>query len=458
VRAISSPGADEGGADGVAIDGRLASQIHQAAVDAAQQVVRNPKLAVTCRPGEDERSCARGFIDRFAARAFRRPLAATERDRLLALFDLGRAQGFGAGVGLVVQAALQSADFLYRTELGSDDPAAGGVRPSIYERAAMLSFFLLESVPDEELWRTATTGALANPGALEAQVARLLSLPRAQESLVGVLSHAFGLHRVLTSETMAAGFDEALRRSMHDEARRFLQAVLLSGGTVRDLFTSRQTHADARMAQLYGLPASGAARSLAADRWSGILTRPGVVAGLRAGNRSVFRGLFVRSHALCERLPAPPGDLDTAALERLESARTERQKVAVRAGTPACAGCHALIDPMGLALEHYDEIGRYVTSREGAAVDASGELRGTDVDGPFGNAVELSDRLGRSRAAAACVARHLTAAATGRRVHEPAACPDRSVPDPATATLMDAVRAIATGPRILERNATGGQP
>lgn len=456
VEGIKTPGAgqNEGAPDALGVDGRLVSQLHQSAGAIGQQVAREPQRAVTCKAGQDERACAGGFIDRFVARAFRRPLAADERQRLLALYDLGRVESFGAGLGVVVQATLQSADFLYRTELGAGDASGGTRRLSPYEQAAALSFFLLNSVPDDELWQAASSGALSSPRELEAQASRLLALPRVRETLVGVLARSFGLHRVLAAEAATVGFDQAMRKSMHDEASRFLHSLVSNGGTIEDLFTSRQTSGDARMAQIFGTAID--ASMLAPDRWSGILTRPGFVAGLPSGNRSVFRGLIIRSRVLCTHLPPPPGDLDASALARLASARNEREKVGVRAGTPACAGCHALMDPLGLSLEHYDEIGRYVTTREGGPVDASGTLAGTDVDGPFRNAVELSDRLGGSAVVAACLLSQIRTAATGRREDEAAGCQGPAAS--ANLALTAAFRAIATGPLVRDRSLTGDAP
>lgn len=463
VGAIRTPGRDRYAlfteVDRLGIDGRLTAQIEQAAAGVAAQVAKGVDLAVTCKAGEDPRECARGFIDRFVPRAYRRQLTVPERDALLALFDLGRQEDFGTGIATIVEATLQSAGFLYRTELGADERGAG---LTAYEMASALSFFLLDSVPDEPLWTTAHDGSLLMPGKLEAQVDRLLALPRVRERLLEVMGRWFRINDALAAKAEVAGFDDPLRRSMHEDVKRFLRSLLAADGTLGDLFGSRQAFPDAAMTKVYGLPSgrSDQAQTLDANRWSGILTRPGVVAGLPSGNRTVFRGLFVRTRILCGVLSEPQPGTDVTVSGTITERSTEREKVAVRARTSPCGACHGLMDPLGLALEHYDEIGRYVTAREGTPVDASGTLTGTDdVDGPFSNAVDLSKRLGGSSTVAACALAHLAAAAMVRAPDQEVDCQRATLPRlKGSLKLNDIVRLVATRAALRERPATGASP
>jgi hypothetical protein len=199
---------------------------------------------LACGPAEAAPVCLERFVRSFGARAFRRPLDPVEAEALLRVAK-GQIDQAGA-VMAVVQAVLQAPSFLYRVELG-----AAGARPgaevalSPYERAAALSFVLLDSVPDAELWQAAVSGALADGSALEKQVDRLLALPRVREHLTDVLFEWLGTPSVQSVDRpreYAAVFNMTLHRAIYEETAGSLDDLLWSGrdGTWGELFRSRR--------------------------------------------------------------------------------------------------------------------------------------------------------------------------------------------------------------------------
>lgn len=451
VPAIATPGRSDyefiSRADRFPIDGQMASVFQSAARAVATQVAATPSAFVVCG-GKSNDACARDFITGFASRAFRRKLTDDDQAALMKLYAAGAASGFGDGISLVVEGVLQSADFLYRTELG--DATASLTSEEI---AGQLSFLLLDSVPDAELWQAAERGDLSQPAGRRAQVERLLTAPAVRDNVSRILGDWLGTAQVSTVETDAAELTDDLRASIRADMDWLLRSLVERNAPVSELFVSRASRPDARVAALYGAtPATGSTPVTLDARWTGVLARPGLVATLAPTNRSVHRGVFVLKQVLCRELTPPPPTLDTSS--PLRSATTERERVAVRASLPTCTACHAQIDPLGLSFEHYDAIGRYVAEREGEPVDASGTLLGTDVDGPFADVVDLEARFARSNDVAACLGAQLMGYALGQPSTSSACADSQPAAGPETG-LLDLVRQIALSPATSVRSSGG---
>jgi hypothetical protein len=407
----------------------------------AAQAAGNLAKVLACGPAEAAPACLERFVRSFGARAFRRPLDAVEVEGLL---RVAKSQIDQAGAVLaVVQAVLQAPSFLYRVELGVPGARPGAeVALSSYERAAALSFFLLDSIPDAELWQAASSGALADAAGLERQVDRLLALPRVRAHLTDVLFGWLGTPSVQTVDRpreYAAVFNATLRRAIYEETLSWLDDLLWGGrdGTWAELFRSKRaiwstTHfAPEAMSRFYGVPFPAGMKGtfpveLPPER-AGVLARPGLIAFIPYSNRAVHRGKLLRTQFLCDEIPPPPPNLDTNSAATV--GKTERESAELRAKNNACAFCHGFLDPPGLAFEAYDAIGRYVPTVNKVAVDASGVLTGSDVDGPFTTLVEFSAKLAGSRKAQACVAKHLLSYAAGRALTEHHACEVERVVD-----------------------------
>jgi hypothetical protein len=268
---------------------------------------------------------------------------------------------------------------------------------------------------------------LATEAGVLAEVQRLLLLPTVQERVTALVAEVLGADKALTSARDAATFpelDQELRQAMTDEMNDFIQRNLFGGKPLSELFSSRQALVSDKLAAFYGVAHAGPPSlvELPADQRGGVLTRGATLLSLPTGSRSVHRGLFIAHHYLCRDLPEPPAAVQAQIEQTLALGLTERQMTDLRASKVDCAGCHALFDSLGLAFEHYDFIGKYLTERDGAAVDASGELSYTDVDGPFADAIALADRLATSRTVAVCLSQRLAGQVLGRALDQREGC------------------------------------
>jgi hypothetical protein len=393
---------------------------------------------VTCAAGKTERLCAQDFVDKFATRAFRRPLETTERDGLMAVYDSGvtNGTGFSTGIELVVSAVLQAPSFLYRTELGTGGTPGSKVQLTPYELASSVSFLMLNSVPDSELWQTAVDGTISDAAVLGRQVDRLLTLPKVQDNLTGVFLGWVGAQKVLTIEKtmddIAGGvFDATVRQSMMAETRQFASDILWKGGTIADIFQSKRAFVDKFMAGFYGVTYSGTGvMQVDLPNRPGLLTRAGLIASIKYGhNPEVFRGQVLRVNTLCGVIPERPPNINVDAFNAQYGGLSTRARIAVRAMQSQCNGCHVFMDTLGIAYDSYGALGQPVTQVNGVPPDPAGSLVNTDIDGPFADIVDLSKRLATSKQAEQCVAEQMATYAIGREIGPMtlASCADREI-------------------------------
>jgi hypothetical protein len=365
-------------------------------------------------------ACRAAFLAGFPRRAFRRPLTEPEAERVAAVFDAGAAsEGFAGGVQLAVELLLQSPQFLYREELGPiADPAAPTVRLGPFEIASQLSFLLTGTMPDPALFRAAENGELETADQVRAQALRLLSTERARETMRALIFQWLAvdhLDALSKNPTVYPSFTPALAAAMQRDLEAVVDWKLWgSEGSLAGLFTATAAFVDRPLARLYGLESAtppGPVNLDPATR-AGLLTRAAFLAAHAApdGGGPVARGVFVISNLLCREIPQPPPDAVNAQPVGPEGPLdlTSRPGVAVHSSDPRCRTCHAAIDGIGFGFEEFDGIGAHRTHyRDGKPVDSSGELLGTDVDGPFTGVAELSARLAASEVVRECFARQL---------------------------------------------------
>ncbi|MEM6994636.1 MAG: DUF1592 domain-containing protein [Myxococcota bacterium] len=384
----------------------LAEDYMRAAEAVAAVAITDLDALLTCYPGAiGEDPCALEWIEEFGARAYRRPLTTAQRDRLFALYEATKADhGFAGGLELTLQAMLQSPYFLYRVEEGLPDPAGEGVVAlDDWEIASRLSYLLWGSMPDDALFEAAEAGELADADGIAAQAERMLADDRARDVVATFHRQWLRLDDVDTMSkdpVLFPEFDDALRGSMKASTEAFIDHVVFDGeGDLGTLLTASYGFADDAMAGLLGIAAPGSSTpvyvELPADERAGLLTQPSVLASTAKANQTspVSRGAFVQARLMCTTLPEPPPDVDTTPPE-VDQDATTRERFEQHSSDPSCAGCHALIDPVGFGLEHYDALGRYRNEENGMPVDASGTLPGGDngnID--FDGAVELSVAL-----------------------------------------------------------------
>jgi hypothetical protein len=337
---------------------------------------------------EDEDRCAREILGTLARRAYRRPAVGADLERLEEVFRRGRdARDFEAGIEAALAALLASPEFVFRIER---DPA--GVPPGKAYRvgdlvlASRLSFFLWSSIPDDELLAVAERGELHRPDVLERQTRRLLADPRAG-NLVGNFGaqwlHLRNLESITPDLRLFPDFDDNLRQAFRRETELHLEALIREDRSVLDLLKCDETFVDERLAKHYGLPhvyGSDFRRvKLPPGTPRGGLLRQGsilTVTSYATRTSPVLRGKWILENLLGAPPPPPPGNVPALKESSVSEALPVRERLAEHRSNPACAGCHALIDPPGFALENYDAIGRWRTLEEGAPVDAAGGLPG----------------------------------------------------------------------------------
>ena len=391
----------------------------------------------TCRPSKasQESVCVKEILSSLARRAFRRPVADTDLQTVLTLYREGRTErDFELGIERAVEGLLVSPEFLYRIErepqavrLKADTPIGvkadaasptpvvsglsrtnGGTniyRISDIELASRLSFFLWSSIPDEALLDAASAGKLQNPAVLDQQVRRMLADPRAEAlvtNFVGQWLFLRNLPTILPDPKRESDFDEDLRLGFRRETELFAGSILRGDRSVLDLLTANHTFVNERLAKHYGIPHIRGAHFRRVerpdDRRRGLLGQGSVLAVTSYPHRTspVVRGKWILENLLGTPLPPPPPDVP--ALEEKpnpgEEEKSMRVRIAQHRANPACASCHAMMDPLGLSLENFDMVGRWREVDEALVpIDASVALPdGTKFDGPAGlRGVLLSD-------------------------------------------------------------------
>jgi mono/diheme cytochrome c family protein len=381
-----------------------------------------------CRPGPgvQEEACARTILATLATRALRRPVS--ERDStistLMEFFESGRTlRGFDTGIQYALARLLVDPQFIYRFERPPANLRAGAVyRVSDLELASRLSFFLWSSIPDDELIRVATSGRLDDPRVLEQQTRRMLADDRAR-ALVGNLAGQWLLLRQLDDiAPVTKEFDGNLRYAFRRETELLFDTIVREDRSILDLINADYTFVDERLARHYGIPnvrGSRFRRVTVEGNRGGLLGQGSLLTVTSAGNRTspVKRGKWILENLLGAPVPLPPPGVETNLAESTApgaSPTSVRQRLEQHRANPSCASCHAVMDPVGFSLEHFDLIGKYRETDGGAPVNASGKLAdGTTLDGPGGLRTALLDRRD---AVAATATEKLLTYAVGRRV------------------------------------------
>ena len=362
-----------------------------------------------CRPDapSDEKACARRIAANLARGAFRRPVTTADIDSLLPYFDSGRAAGFDAGVEQMVAAILVSPEFLFRAiktpvRLKPDTPNAPAFALSDLELASRLSFFLWSQGPDEALLKIAAAGKLRAPEALQAEALRMLKDRRAANLVRNFALKWMDLDNLREAEpdpNLFPTFNDQLRKDLSTEVESFVGSVLLEDRNVGDLLTADHTFLNERLARHYGVRSVLGPQfrrvTLGDPQRFGLLGKGAVLLKTSYGDRTspVLRGAWIMDKLMGTPPTPPPPDVDTD-LSQPKGAppKTLRARLESHRSKPGCNQCHGVIDPIGLAMENYDAIGRWRDrdAEADAAIDAKTVLpNGRPVDGPS----ELRDGL-----------------------------------------------------------------
>ena len=384
-----------------------------------------------CRPAagaaaDEEQACAGRILGKLARRAYRRPVGDKDLDALLDFFRAGRRDGgFDDGIQFALERMLVDPEFLFRIERDPEDVAPEApYRLGDLELASRLSFFLWSSIPDDELLETAADGRLGDPAELERQTRRLLADARSQSLVDNFASQWLRLRNLESQERESAEypeFDENLREAFRRETELFVESTIREDRSLLELLSANYTFVNERLARHYGI------RGVYGDRFrrvtldpnhprGGLLGHGGLLMVTSYPNRTspVVRGKWLLETILGAPPPEPPPNVPGLP-DRGEEGEpaSVRERLERHRANPACAGCHAPMDPLGFALENFDAIGTWrATSEAGEPIDASATMpSGFAFEGPAGLRRVL---LSRSEDFAAAVTEKLLAYALGR--------------------------------------------
>ncbi|WP_240359283.1 DUF1592 domain-containing protein [Pyxidicoccus trucidator] len=391
----------------------------------------------TCALGvANPEPCARDILSRFARRAWRRPVTPDEVDRLVAFVALATRHGdkAEAGVKLALRSVLVSPNFLFRIEKDPDPASSAPHRLNDFELASRLSYFLWSSMPDEDLLAAAEAGKLDSPEELEAQVRRMLKDPKAQalvENFAGQWLYTRALDSAEPDKTLYGAFSEDLRTAMRQETQLVFREFITGDHKLRDLVDAPFTYVNDTLATHYGLPPPGSRTPVRVElsthrERQGVFGHGSLLTVTSNSDRTspVQRGVWVLEQMLCSAPPPPPPDVENLP-PPIEPNMTMRERMALHRSQPQCQGCHRMMDPLGLALENYDPIGRWrLQEVSGAPVDATGEL-------PNGTVLRGSEDMRRfvkdDPKLPACLTEHLLTYALGRGMSREDECAVREI-------------------------------
>jgi hypothetical protein len=367
------------------------------------------------------------FIRNFGKRAFRRPLTAAEEARYQSLFTTGATvfasgNNFKDGVQLVVEAMLQSPNFLYRTELGTAGQPLSG-----YEVASKLSFLLRNTMPDDALLTAAAGSTLTSADGLAAQARTMLDAAPARAVFQRFHTELFGLdrYRAIQKDTQAyPSFNDQMNADLQAADTMFFDAIFTGNQGFRDILLSNVAFANQAIAPLYGLTASGTALkqvTVGADR-PGFFTRAGFLAfcGTLRDPDPIHRGVDIVRRVMGQANLEPPAGIVIPPLPAPTAGQTNRERVTAHTGPGTCGEtCHGnIINPVGFAFENFDTVGKVRTTDNGKPVDTTGSFAFADGTKPFTSAPELIALMADAPQTHLTFAAHLAEFALGREVKE----------------------------------------
>jgi hypothetical protein len=364
---------------------------------------------LACTPDIPQVEQTREVLTRLLRRGYRRPPTADEVAQLVQFVGAIQADGakWEAGIQQAIKVILCSPKFLFRLEL-DDRPQNPDPYPiDEFQLASRLSYFLWSSMPDDELFELAAKNQLTDN--LEAQVKRMLADPKATELARDFGSQWLQIQRIATvtpdSERFPT-FGRRLRAAMLKETELFVESIFREDQSVLDLLDADYTFLNQELANHYGIAdtkgnwmyqektVSGGEAikgrefkrvALQGASRGGILTHASVMTVTSNPTRTspVKRGRWVLEQILGTPPPPPPPDVPELEEDKAAAtATTLRELLEQHREDPACANCHAKMDPIGFALENYNAIGAFRTKEGELAIDTTAELPdGTAFDG-----------------------------------------------------------------------------
>jgi len=350
--------------------------------------------------------CVDKILSTLARRAYRRPVTRAEVAGLTKFVALAKSNGQSTeqGLALAIHAMLVSPHFLFRIErdVNPIDPTRVH-RVTDVELASRLSYFLWNSMPDDELLRLAELRQLGGPKVLDAQVKRMLADPRAfamAENFAGQWLEIRNLDSIKPDPQKFPAWGPELRDAMKTETRMFFDAILRENRPISDFVNARYTYLNESLANFYGIPGVQGPEfrrvELTTPERGGVLSHGSVLAVSSYPTRTsvVIRGKYILQNILGTPPPPPPPNVPPLNEDAVGVAASLRQQMEQHRTNSICASCHARMDPLGFALENYDAIGKWRTQDGGFPVDSSGVLPGgRSFSGPAEMRAVLNEML-----------------------------------------------------------------
>lgn len=447
----------------LAVTSDLRTDYQRAAEALASQVAGDAQALAKVTGGVTDPAV---FVRTFGRRVFRRPLTTEEEQTYQNLFASGATLGaigdaFADGVSMVIEAMLQSPNFLYRMELDPEGAPLNG-----YEMASKLSFLLRDTTPDDALLDAASAGELDTAAGVLARATAMLDEPAGETVLGRYHAELFGLQRynqIAKNQTVFPTYTEALNTEFEQADRMFFDQIFTSGQGLRAILTSPLAFVSSASAPFYGVTATGAGLTevqLGPER-PGILTRLGFLTLNATLTKSdpIHRGVDVVNRLMCAKLQPPEGTIPQ--LPEIMPDQTTREVVNSFTGPGTCgAGCHGTtINPIGFAFENFDSMGQIRTTDNGKPVDTTGQVDMVDGTKSWDGAPQLTAVLAEAPSVHTCYAMHLAEFTLARDI----AGGDQALIDSigtismnTSASIKDIVLAIVSDPSFLTRKG-GGQ-
>ncbi len=403
---------------------------------ASQVVDAKHRDLVPCKPANEKAAddaCTGMFMAKVGRLLYRRPLTDAELKIYVgaARVATNDTKDYWSGLSMSLAAMLSSPKFLFRQVAIVQDPKSGQWRMEAHAKAQQLSFFLWNAGPDLELLAAAEKGDLETKKGLTKQVDRMLASARVEAGVRAYFTDSLGFDEFDTLTKDAALFPKFSAQAAADSQEQTLKTIvdllLTNKGDYRDIFTTKKTFLTQELASIYKVPLVNDGPNGAPDTWvpyefakddqrGGILTQVAFTALHSPPGRGspTLRGKALREVLLCQKVPAPPAAVAFDIVQDTNNPlyKTARERLKAHATNPVCAGCHKIIDPMGLALENFDGAGAYRTSENGAPIDTSGSLDGVN----FTNAAELGKAIHDNPATSSCLVSRMSSYATGRPI------------------------------------------
>jgi hypothetical protein len=397
------------GAASIGMTSDQLQQLQQAATTIATKAVDEDhrEFLVPCKPASAKAAddaCATEFIKSTGRLLYRRPLPQERLDGLVR--DAGAAanqlKDFYAGLSSVLEGMLVSPQMLFIVEVPEPDPEnSDRQRLDAYSLASRLSFFLWNSAPDDALLSAAESGEIQTRKGRERIVDMMLKSSRVEHGVRAFFEDLLAFDKFDTLAKDPTAYPDVTGSTLADAREQTLRTIvdhlITKKADYRDLFTTRDTFMSMNLAVTYGIPA--------VDGWVpyefpedsnrvGLLTHVSFLASHAHPARSspTLRGKALRELLLCQKVPPPPPNVDFSSVEDPDaSLKTARERLNVHSSNPSCAGCHLITDPMGLALENFDGAGHYRETEDGAPLDTTGDLDGTEFEDVNGLSQALRD-------------------------------------------------------------------